>query len=805
MATVVADAGVGKSRLIQEFTLPMQAGATVVHGRCLPYGEGITFWPLVEAAREAARIEPDDTPAAAVGKLGALTGEADVTARLAAAIGLSSEAFPVEEIFWAARRFLEGLARERPVVVVIDDIHWAEATFLDLIQNLLDTVESASVLLLCTARHDLLESHPDWATDAKSQRIVLQPLNDADAGRVVQGLLGEAGIAGPAQERIVLAAEGNPLFVEQMLSMLIDSGALHLTEGRWEASKDLAELQVPPTIQALLSARLDLLGRDERAVIEPASVIGVSFARAAVTELSPEPIKPGVPGYLDSMTRKQLIRPSRATTPEDVGYRFGHILIRDAAYGGLLKRARATLHERFVDWADELNRRQGREQEYEEILGYHLEQAYRYLAELGTVDEHAQALGERASVKLASAGRRAFARGDTHAAVNLLRRAAGTLPAGQLPHLRLLPDLGEALMETGEFDEAELVLNTAQAGAEAIGDASLAAEALLVRLLVEQYSFEGEDWSARVTAAVEAATPIFERDGYHPGLALAARLQVGLHGTANRYGQAAAASEQVIDHARAAGDARLERRGAVGYALSALYGPTPVGEAIERSEQLVSEVNGDRRTEGKLCRTLAVLYAMRGDFDKARATYTHAEALLHELGGYVAASGSLESAQIEILAGDLDAAEAALRHDYQALEAMGERYVLSSVAGLLARVLYEQGRHDEAEELTRAVESLSSAEDIDAQALWRGVRAKVLAQRGEKAEAVRLAEEMLALRRQAEAPDLEAEALADLAEVQRLNGDEGWQATLAQAVAGYQGKGDVASVRRITEHANAGV
>ena len=805
MATVIADAGVGKSRLIQEFTHPMQAGATVVHGRCLPYGEGITFWPLVEAAREAARIEPDDTPGAAIAKLGELTGDAEVTDRVAAAIGLSSEAFPVEEIFWAARRFLEGLARERPVVVVIDDIHWAEATFLDLIQNLLDTVEGASVLLLCTARHDLLEIHPDWATDAKSQRIVLQPLNDSDAGRVVQGLLGEAGIAGPAQERIVLAAEGNPLFVEQMLSMLIDSGALHLTEGRWEASKDLAELQVPPTIQALLSARLDLLGRDERAVIEPASVIGVSFARAAVAELSPEPIRPGVPGYLDSMTRKQLIRPSRATTPEDVGYRFGHILIRDAAYGGLLKRARATLHERFVDWADEINRRQGREQEYEEILGYHLEQAYRYLAELGTVDEHAQSLGERASVKLASVGRRAFARGDTHAAVNLLRRAAGTLPAGQLPHLRLLPDLGEALMETGEFDEAELVLNTAMAGAEAIGDTSLAAEAHLVRLLVEQYSFEGEDWSARVTAAVEAATPIFERDGYHPGLALAARLQVGLHGTANRYGQAAAASEQVINHARAAGDARLERRGAVGYALSALYGPTPVGEAIERSEQLVSEVSGDRRTEGKLCRTLAVLYAMRGDFDKARATYVHAEALLKELGGYVAASGSLESAQIEILAGDLDAAESALRNDYQALEAMGERYLLSSVAGLLARVLYEQGRYDEAEELTLKVEELSSAEDIDAQALWRGVRAKILAQRGEKAEALRLAEEMLALRRQAEAPDLEAEALADLAEVQRLSGDEEWQATLAQAVAGYNGKGDLASVRRITEHANAGV
>jgi class 3 adenylate cyclase/Flp pilus assembly protein TadD len=804
MATVIADAGVGKSRLIQEFTAPLQEGATVVHGRCLPYGQGITFWPLVEAAREAAAIEPDDSPSEAIEKLLTVTGDAEITARLAAAIGLSGDSFPVEEIFWAARRFLEVLGRDRAVVVVIDDIHWAEATFLELILSLLETVEGASVLLLCTSRHDLLESHPDWATDARSERIVLQPLTNADAGRVVQGLLGDAGIAGQAQERIVQASEGNPLFVEQMLSMLIDNGALHLTDGRWEAASDLAELQVPPTIQALLSARLDLLGRDERAVIEPASVIGVSFARAAVAELAPELIRPAVSSHLESMARKQLIRPGPATTPEDIGYRFGHILIRDAAYGGLLKRARATLHERFVEWADEVNRRQGREQEYEEILGYHLEQAYRYLVELGTIDDHARSVGERASAKLASAGRRALARGDIHAAVNLLRRAAGTLAPDQLPHLRLLPDLGEALMELGQFDEAELVLNTAIVGAGVIGDASLAAEAQIVRLLVEQYSFEGENWSGRAMEAIKVATPLFERDAFHAGLAQAARLEIGVHFTANRFGEAAAAATRVIEHARAAGDGRLERRGSVGYAMAALYGPTPVHEAIERSEQLVAEVTGDRRTEGKLCRTLAVLYAMRGEFDRARTTYDHAQALVEELGGYVAASGSVEYAQIEILAGDLPAAEAALRRDFEALEAMGERFVLSSVGGLLARVLYEQGRFDEADELSHTVEALAGAEDIDAQALWRGVRAKVLARRGDADEAIRLANEMLSLRRQTESPDLEAEALADLAEVQRLSGDEAWQETLAAAVAGYNSKGDLASVRRLTEYANAG-
>jgi ATP/maltotriose-dependent transcriptional regulator MalT len=195
---------------------------------------------------------------------------------------------------------------------------------------------------------------------------------------------------------------------------------------------------------------------------------------------------------------------------------------------------------------------------------------------------------------------------------------------------------------------------------------------------------------------------------------------------------------------------------------------------------------------------------MRGEFDRARATYAYGQAQVEELGGVVAVSGSLESALIEILAGDLDAAELALRRDYQALEAMGERYALSSVAGLLARVVYEQGRIGEADELSRTVESLSGAEDIDAQALWRGVRAKVRAHRGETSQALQLAEEALALRRQADSPALEAEAIADLAEVQRLIGDTNWKATLADAVAGYQRKGDVASVQRLAEHGNAG-
>ncbi|HET6380906.1 MAG TPA: adenylate/guanylate cyclase domain-containing protein [candidate division Zixibacteria bacterium] len=808
-ATIVADAGVGKSRLVREFTAAHAAEANVVRGRCLPYGEGITFWPLVEAAREAAVIEGDDSPEVARAKLAKLTGDEEITARLASAIGLSDVQYPVTEIFWAARRFLEALGRERPLIVVVDDIHWAEPTFLELIGHLVQTVEDASVLLLCTSRPDLLDRQPDWATDADSQRLVLSPLTDDDAAKVVAGLLGEAGIAGEAQERIVLAAEGNPLFVEQLLSMMIDTGALHFADGRWEPTGDLADLEVPPSIHALLAARLDLLAREERAVIEPASVIGLTFAQGAVSAIAPEPVRPRVPDHLVSMTRKQLVRPNQPTAPgdmaapdfgtDDVTYRFQHLLIRDAAYGALLKRVRATYHEAFADWADEQNRRQGRSQEYEEILGYHLEQAYHYRAELGVVDDHARSVGARAAAKLGSAGRRAMTRGDMHAAANLLRRAAAVLPEDSAARRALLPDLGEALTELGEFEAAQRVLDGARQGAARAGDAAGEARAELAQLLLKLYAAEEEDWSEAAIDAVKRAMPVFAAAEQHEGLAQAARVEALVHGSANRFADAAAAAERMVDEARTAGSARLERRGAVVYAQSALFGPTPVPDAIRRCEELLATVRGDRRSEALVRSPLALLYAMTGQFDRARTTYAEARKMLTDLGtGLLAAATSTWLAQIEILAGGLETAEAELRQDHTALSALGERFLLPTVAGFLGRVLLLRGDLDGAEAMTREAENVAAPDDADAQALWREVRAQVLARRGQHADALRLAEEAVAIRRRSDAPALLAEALADLGDVRRLAGDEA-AATAAHAEAAelYRAKGDVASVRRV--------
>ena len=402
LVSIVGDAGVGKSRLTAEFLEVAAGRAHALEGRCLPYGEGITFWPVAEAVRSLAGIVNDDDAAGARGKLAALAGAAGdgVTERLASAIGLTDDPFPVEELFWAVRRLLEHLSADRPVVFVVQDVHWAEVTFLELLDHLLQSIDEAPVLIVCPTRPELLEASPDWGSGARATRIVLDPL-DAEASKtMIEALLGGGSLDAAVLERVVGAAEGNPLYAEQLLRMLTDEGVLEQRDGDWHAIGDLSEIHVPPTIQALLASRLDALGGDERSVIEPASVVGYVFPEAAVTALTPPDISPRVRTELSSLAHKHLVSP--VEDGDEGAHRFQHIMIRDTAYDGILKRARADLHERFVGWADGVNRDRG--VEFEEILGYHLEQAWKYLSELGPLDEHGRAIGEDGARRLASAG-----------------------------------------------------------------------------------------------------------------------------------------------------------------------------------------------------------------------------------------------------------------------------------------------------------------------------------------------------------------------------------------------------------------
>jgi class 3 adenylate cyclase/tetratricopeptide (TPR) repeat protein len=789
LVTVIGDAGVGKTRLIADFVRRVSSEATVLRGRCLAYGEGITFWPLVEVVRSAARIGEDDSPDAARTKIAALlpaaTPDRDaVVDRVASAVGLSSSTHPVAELFWGARKLLEAQAAGRPLVLVVDDIHSAETTFLELLDHIVESVRGAAILIVCSARPDLADVHGEWLESGGTDRIDLAPLGTADVEAMIDRLLAGSELGPETRDRVVAAAEGNPLYVEQMISMLRehDSGG---------------EIVVPPTISALLAARLDALSRPERAVVDPAAVIGLVFAGAAIEHLVPDAVRPTVDDHLAALDHKQFVHPLPAGG-EDETFRFHHILVRDAAYQSLLKRARATLHERFVEWAEPVNRDRGRETEFEEILGYHLEQAVRYRSELGPLDEPSRALATRAAGKLGSAGRRAFGRGDTPAACNLLRRAAALLPADSPDRVELLSELADALMEEGRFDEAREVIGEAAAVAERLGDIRLQAQIRVAgrRLDLVMSEIEGsENALADATAAIE----VLAAAGDDAGLARAWRLIMVIHGTRGAYDDAASAAKKVVEHARAVGDARQASRGAMGYATTALLGPTPVAEALTECEQLVEDVSGDRKAESVILGVLAQLHAMQGEFEVARDLYRRAAAMLADLGPSVASSTlSTESSRVEALAGDFEAAERELRRDDLALAAMGERYYRSTVDALLAQVLVTRGDLDEADRFSHQAEELADLDDVSSQVFWRVARARIFAQTGRPADAEALVREAIEMARGTVDIALTAGALADLAEVLVLIGrpDEAGP-PLREALTLFERKGDVTSVNRV--------
>jgi class 3 adenylate cyclase/tetratricopeptide (TPR) repeat protein len=796
--TIVGDAGVGKSRLTREFLASVDEEAYIVRGRCLPYGRGITFWPIVEIVRAVADIDDDDPPDRARSRLLGLVGDTEVAARIASVIGLSEAAFALGEVFWAVRRLVEILAERGPLVMVVDDIHWAEPTLLDLLEHLSEADLAVPALVVCTARHDLLEDRPDWGERPREERIVLAPLADDQAGALVEALLGRSGVPVAVQRRVTTAAEGNPLFVEQLVSMLVDEGTIRRVEGDWRLADEVGEIPVPPTIQALLSARLDRLGRDERSVVEPASVVGLVFPEAAVRWLAPEPVRDGLAGHLSTLDRRQLVHPDPSAAEGEPSYRFHHILIRDAAYNGQLKRTRAALHERFVEWADAVNADRERALEFEEILGYHLEQAHRYLAELGPLDEHGIELGVRAAQRLAAAGRRAFARGDLPATVGLLRRAAAVLPTGTRLRPQLLIEAGEALTEAGELATADEVLEAARGESVALGDATLEATAGL-GLLYLHYLTEGDEPEAAVVARVEAAISVLEAAGDERGLSRAWRVLTNVHFAGCRYLDATNAAERMIEHARLAGDRSLELRVLPALATCAQLGPTPVPEAIAIAERVLAELEGDRKSEAYTLRALANLEAMRGRFEEARALYRRSRATLDELGWRfdAALTSAIASGPVELIAEDPAAAEAELRRDYEALAAMGERNYISTTAAFLAEALYRQGRDEEALRMTKESEAIAAADDVATQYLWRSVRAKLVARQGRFAEAEALAAEAIRIIGTAQDPDSQGYAAIDQAEVFRLAGRREDAMRAAEAAAAlFDRKANLASAGR---------
>jgi class 3 adenylate cyclase/tetratricopeptide (TPR) repeat protein len=734
--TLLGVAGVGKSRLVAEFIRRLDA--TVVAGRCLSYGEGITYWPVVEVVRQLLANPGVDGDA--------LAGSGDQARTIRALLGESAPAGTSAEIAWAVRKLFERAAARRPLVVVFDDVHWAEQTFFDLVEHVADLSRGAPLLLLCMGRPELLERRPAWGGGKlNATTVLLEPLNADEADELIDRLLPAGTLAGSAlRTRALEAAAGNPLFLEEIAAVASSGG----------------DIGVPPTIQALLAARLDQLEPGERRVLERGSVEGNSFHRGAVEALGPE--EASVPSKLVTLVRKDLVRPDEASLPGDDAFRFRHLLIRDAAYDGLPKSVRAQLHETFANWLDQ---RASDLAERDEIIGYHLEQAYGYRRELGPVDAAAQAVAAAAAHRLESAGRRALDRGDASAALNLLERANSLLSSGRAD-ISLELSVVWAMFEAGRISDAAARAGTAAARAAEAGDRTGQLRAELARLDLLLH-LEPEGGLAQLEDLVERARPVLEQDGDHAALASLWMAAEGLEHYRCRFGAAADAALRAVEHATAAGEEYLASWGRVSAASGIADGPMPVAEALSWLDQQSARLE-PRPTWIDFRRSR--LLALIGRFEEARAAHESNVEQMTELGDRLGLAVGT-AWWIEMEAGQFARAEEAARQSCRLLEEMAERSFWSTKACNLAQALYFLGRYDEAGTWARQGADAGATDDACTQMLSRQVLAKVAARGGQFETARTLAAEALAISERMDAPLFQGVASLDAAEALLLAGD----------------------------------
>jgi len=743
LVTLLGPAGIGKSRLVADFLERIADTAEVLRGRCLSYGEGITYWPLVEILI-AIGVDPDSV------------------------IGTSPQ-----ETQLAFRRLLEARAAERPQVVVIDDLQWAEPVFIDLVEHVADLSRDAPIFFLCVARMELLELRPGWGGGKlNATSLMLEPLKGAECDELIENLLEGGLLDDRARQRIAAASEGNPLFVEEMLAMVHEQGG----DG---------EIVVPPTIHALLQARLDTLGADERVVIERGSVEGQVFHRGSVAELAPEPVRPAVESHLSTLVRKELIRPDQSTFAGDEGFRFRHLLIRDAAYESLPKSTRAELHERFADWLapHELVER-------DEILGYHLEQALRYRAELDADDPAIPTLSGRAATHLAAAGRGALDRGDYDAGRVLLRRATAVLPPGDERRLALAPDLCDTLWEAGDTTAIASVLAEARQTSDEVLRAIVAILETEPQLGATASSTPGERLERR-----NLARNVLETAGHDEGLSRY-WWYVGHDAWFRcRAEETGAACELALVHAQRAGSKRQARDAAHWMAGSCVFGPTPVPEAIKRVEDIRTRSERSVLSEAHSSIFLGMLAGMEGNAVSGLALVRDGCETFRGAGLAVTAAGhSMGEAWVAHWAGDLAAAERALRAGLEVLERVDDRGFHPTVALQLAYLLYYAGRYDEIETLCAAGRAYTTAEDLVNFVYLDMIEGALCARRGQHAEAEERVRRALALAETTDFYWLRGTARLFLAEALAFAGRTGEASEEAAfGLAHYDAKGDSAS------------
>jgi class 3 adenylate cyclase/tetratricopeptide (TPR) repeat protein len=739
--TLLGPAGIGKSRLVADFLERLGDSGDVLRGRCLSYGEGITYWPLVEMLI-AIGVEPDTV------------------------IGTSPP-----ETQLAFRRLLEARAVTRPQVVVIDDLQWAEPVFIDLVEHVADFSRDAPIFLLCVARTDLLDVRPGWGGGKlNATSLLLEPLDADECGELMARLVDDSPLDAELQERITAASAGNPLFVEEMLAMVREHGA--------------GDIAVPPTIHALLQARIDALDGDVRMVMERGAVEGEVFHRGAVSVLAPDPVRPAVEGHLATLVRKELIRSTTPTFPEDEGFRFRHLLIRDAAYESLPKATRAELHERFADWLSGHELVEG-----DEIVGYHLEQAHGYRAELDPGDRSLESLAERAAGHLSAAGLGAMDRGDWGATRSLLRRARALLPEGSNARAALAPELSIALQETGETNEAAAAAQeAANASDPVIRARGMVAEADL-------FSLDSGPEADRSRARREEAHAVLEDAGDHLGLAHYWRSRGYDFWALCLSTESGEAWGRGVEHARLARAERIEYE-LQSYILSGLVlGPMPASEALPRAEEALRGAREGSLGQAAAQRATGQILAYQGSVDEARALFDRGAQTFRDAGLLVTGAGwSMAGSEIELRAGQGEARIRVLRDGYEILAELGDRFYFPTVAVWLAAALADRlsGDETEIEALCAVARERSIAGDMANFIGLDFVEARLLARKGRFAEAESLARRAVAAADETDHFQLLARSRLALAEVlSRAGRSDEALAVASEAVAIHVAKEDV--------------
>lgn len=733
VATLVGPRGIGKTRLVQELVSVVEGDALVLRSACRPY-RGATFVPLRELVRQLPQPVEETT-------------DAFVAERL--------ESGRTEDRFWAARKLFEALAAKRPVVVVLEELQWADGTFLDLVKHLVRGARRAPLFVVGLSLRD----------PGLGETITLGPLSDSEAQELAGDRLPSIESRVDLQRAVAPAAAGNPLFVEQAAALVAEEQ--QASSGR----------KLPGSLDDVLAARLERVEPEDLAVLRAAAAVEAPFDDAAVTELVPERSRDEVADRLRALAERSLVRRD--------GTRFRlHPLVADAVRAATPLALRSRLHEAVTE-------RLEREGEAPEVVAFHLDEAQ---------------LHRRAAERFAEAGLLAYARvdlrGDTAPA--LLERAVELLPATDPLRRELVPTYVAALAEGAEYDRASSVLDEelAQAGDDARLAARLAVERAWVRFHVDPATELAE-----VVREVQDAVPALEDAGDDAALARAWFVLGTFMFSLGRAAPSFDLFERAVEHARRAADRRAEVDTLWQVAGPLFWGPTPADEGIRRARELRAELPAVTQAEAFMVVLEAIFAAMLGRFDEARALRQEGQALYDELGVLPADVGLPQySCRLDLLMRDAEAAAAELQDACDAYERRGESGYVSSTAGHLADALERLGRADEAYAATETAARTAAADDFGAQMLWRGVRARVLAHRGDHGQAERLAREAVAIGEPTDFLFLRADSLRDLAEVLALAGKVA-EATAAagDALALYEQKREdvsVSAVRELIERLN---